>query len=57
MVGMVKIAGEVEYLLLQESDGVACSMRQCTVLLKDKTPPFDIRNVSDSSFLARKLSR
>ena len=38
---------EVWHLLLQERDGVACSMRQCTVLLKDKTPPWDIRNMSD----------
>jgi len=30
---------------------------QCTVLLEDKTPPWDIWNMSDSSFLARKLSR
>src|SRR6218665_112094 len=30
---------EVEYLLLQESDGVACSMRQSALLLKDKTHP------------------
>src|SRR6218665_2709646 len=36
---------------------MACSMRQCTVQLKDKTPPWDIRNMSDSSFVARKLSR
>src|SRR6218665_492762 len=40
---------EVWHLSLQESDGVACSMRQCTVLLKDKTPPWDIRNMSDTS--------
>ena len=45
---------EVWHLLLQESDGVACSMRQCTVLLKYKTSPWDIRNIPD---LARKLSR
>ena len=30
---------EVWQLSLQESDIVACSMRQCTVLLNDKTPP------------------
>ena len=30
---------EVWHFSLQESDGVACSMRQCTVLLKDKTQP------------------
>src|SRR6218665_2996826 len=48
---------EVWHLSLQESDGVACSMRQCTVLLKDKTQPWDFRNMSGSSFLARRLSR
>jgi len=46
---------EVWHLSLQESDGVVCSMRQCTVLLKDKTPPWDILNMSDSNLLARKL--
>src|SRR6218665_2548238 len=44
---------EVWHLSLQECDGVACSMLQFTVLLKDKTPPWDIWNMSDSSFLAR----
>ena len=48
---------EVWHLSLQERDGVACSMRQRTVLLKDKTPPWDIRKMSNSSFLARKLTR
>jgi len=47
---------KVWHLSLQESDGVACSMRQCTVLLNDKVPLWDIRNTSDSNFLARKLS-
>jgi len=42
------------HLLLQESDGVSCSVRQCTVLLKDITPPWDLRNMSIISFLARK---
>jgi len=48
---------EVRHLSLQERDGVACSMRQCTVLLKDKTQPWDFRNMSGSSVLARRLSR
>jgi len=30
---------EVGHLSLQETDGVSCSMRQCTVLLRDKTRP------------------
>src|SRR6218665_3455687 len=39
---------EVGHLSLQESDGDSCSMRQSTVLLKDKTPPWDIRDMSGS---------
>jgi len=45
------------HLSLQESDGISCSMRQCTILLKDETQPWDIRNISGNSFLARRLSR
>src|SRR6218665_2489079 len=48
---------EVEYLSLQESDGVACSMRQGAVLSKDKNPPWDIQNMYGSCFWARGLSR
>ena len=43
--------------LAPESDDDSRLMRQCTVLLKDKTPPWDIRNMSGSSFLARRLSQ
>ena len=39
---------EVRHLSIQESDGVACSMRQCTVLLKDKTQLWDFRIMSGS---------
>src|SRR6218665_525851 len=47
---------EVEHLSLHESDGVAYSMRQSTVLLKDKTQPWDIRNTPGSSFLGRSVA-
>src|SRR6218665_2736714 len=40
------LRNEVWHLSLQDSDGVSCSMCQCTVLLKDKTPPWEIRNMS-----------
>src|SRR6218665_301045 len=36
---------EVRHLSLQESEGVACSMRQCTILLKDNTKPWDFRYI------------
>src|SRR6218665_1523902 len=40
---------EVEYLLLQESDGVACSMRRP---VERQNPPWDIQNMYGSSFWA-----
>jgi len=43
--------------MLQESDGVSRSMRQCTVLLKDKILSWDISNISGINFLARRLLR
>src|SRR6218665_1122663 len=41
----------------KKSDGVACSMSQYTVLLKDKTQLRDFQFMSGSSFFAKRLSR
>jgi len=46
---------EVSHFSIRKSDGLTCSMHQCIVLLKDKTPPWNIRNMYMAVVFGKKI--